>query len=80
LENILTKKCVISRTATGRPYIGETSIEGLFVAGGCNGYSAMSSDAIGEVTSHLILNGKLPNHYPPDAFRIEFEEEGKMAF
>ncbi|MFN8356480.1 MAG: FAD-dependent oxidoreductase [Spirosomataceae bacterium] len=75
LENTLTKKCVISRTATGRPYVGETATQGLFLAGGCNGYSAMCSDAIGNVASHLILNGKLPEYYPTDAFTIEYMEE-----
>lgn len=74
LEFTMTKKCVISRTETGRPYIGETSIAGLFVAGGCNGYSAMCSDAIGSVVSNLILNGSIPKDYPPNAFSIMYEE------
>jgi sarcosine oxidase len=77
METILTKKCIISRTATGRPYIGETSIKGLYLAGGCNGYSAMCSDAIGAVAANLLVNDKFPNNYPRNAFRIEYIEEGK---
>lgn len=72
IENILTKKCVISRTATGRPYIGETSIKGLYLAGGCNGYSAMCSEAIGGVAASLIVNNKFPDNYPRNAFSIEY--------
>lgn len=75
LENMLTKKCVISRTATGRPYIGETSIKGLYLAGGCNGYSAMCSEAIGGVAASFIVHDKFPDNYPTDAFSIEYLED-----
>lgn len=74
LECVLTKKCIISRTETGRPYIGETSIAGLFLAGGCNGYSAMCSDAIGSVASHLVLKGIIPENYPKNGFNIMYDE------
>ncbi|MBP8241476.1 MAG: FAD-dependent oxidoreductase [Thermoflexales bacterium] len=70
VEAYLTKRCVISRTAHGRPYIGETDRAGLFVAGGCNGNSAMSSDAIGSVAAHLMTQGGLPPSYAPDAFEL----------
>ncbi|MEP7268237.1 MAG: FAD-dependent oxidoreductase [Saprospiraceae bacterium] len=73
LECVLTKKCIISRTVTGRPYIGATSMAGLFLAGGCNGYSAMCSDAIGRVASHLVLKGLIPENYPQNAFSIMYE-------
>lgn len=70
VEGYLTKRCVISRTAHGRPYIGETDQPGLFVAGGCNGNSAMSSDAIGRVAAHRMTQGGLPPGYPSDAFEL----------
>lgn len=70
VEAYLTKRCVISRSAHGRPYIGETDRAGLFVAGGCNGNSAMSSDAIGSVAAHLMTQGGLPPSYAPDAFEL----------
>lgn len=72
IEDTVVKKCIISRTAHGRPYIGETTQQGLFVAGGCNGYSAMCSDAIGNVASHLILNGVLPEGFVPNAFELVY--------
>lgn len=72
IENMVTKKCVISRTATGRPYIGETSMKNLYLAGGCNGYSAMCSEAIGGVAASFILNNKFPDNYPRNAFNIEY--------
>ena len=73
LESVMTKKCIISRTETGRPYIGETSIAGLFLAGGCNGYSAMCSDAIGRVASNLIVKGATPKNYHHKAFSIIYD-------
>jgi sarcosine oxidase len=72
LENVLTKKCIISRTEHGRPYIGETQQKGLFVAGGCNGYSAMCSDAMGKVAAHFVQNNVLPEGYAPNAFEIRY--------
>ena len=72
VEAYLTKRCVISRSAHGRPYIGETDRARLFVAGGCNGNSAMSSDAIGSVAAHLMTLGGLPAGYPTDAFELVY--------
>jgi sarcosine oxidase len=72
LDCTLTKKCIISRTPTGRPYIGETPLKGLYLAGGCNGYSAMCSDAIGRVAAHFVLHGAAPSPYPADGFRIVY--------
>ena len=68
-----TKKCIISRTAHGRPYIGESMQQGLYIAGGCNGYSAMCSDAIGHVAAQIILTGHYPKGYPEKAFEIMFQ-------
>lgn len=70
INEVIIKKCIISRTAHGKPYIGETKQPNLFVAGGCNGYSAMCSDAIGSVASHLMLTGYLPNNYEKNAFEL----------
>ena len=70
----LTKKCIMSRTEHGRPYIGETITLGLFIAGGCHGHSAMASDGMGSVAAHLALNGSLPDGYPKDAFEIKYDD------
>ena len=66
----LTKRCIINRSVHVRPYIGETKQPGLYVASGCNGYSAMCSDAIGGVASHLLINRKLPDNYSVKDFEI----------
>ena len=69
-----TKKCITSYTAHGQPYIGETNSKGLFVAGGCNGYSAMCSDAIGFVAAHLMINGTIPEEFPADCFQLHYQD------
>lgn len=70
-----TKKCITSYTAHGRPYIGETNRKGMFVAGGCNGYSAMCSDAIGNVAAHLMINGIIPKEFPSDSFQLHYQNQ-----
>lgn len=70
VESYFTHNCIISRTAHGRPYIGETSLPGLFVAGGCNGYSAMCSDAIGAVACEMIIKKEIT--YTNNTFKIKY--------
>lgn len=48
-----TKRCAISRTVHGRPYLGSLG-PGLLVAAGGNGYSAMCSDALGQRAARLL--------------------------
>lgn len=73
ITNYLTKKCIISRTPNARPFIGESEQKGLYISGGCNGYSAMCSDAIGHVTAHLVINGTIPNFFSPNFFEIVYQ-------
>ena len=68
-----TKRCIISRSVHGRPYIGETSRPGCFVASGCNGYSAMCSDAIGKLAAHLIVYKNLPQGYDEKDFELAYQ-------
>ncbi len=75
IENYYTRNCIISRTVHGRPYIGETNLPGLFVAGGCNGYSAMCSNEIGNIAAHLIQQCKLPKSYNSTEFEVVYEEK-----
>jgi sarcosine oxidase len=70
-ESFTTKACVISRTSTDNPYIDKVD-EGLFVATGCNGYSAMSSDAQGRVASNLIMTGSYPFGYSHEDFQARY--------
>lgn len=73
ISETLTKRCIISRSIHGRPYIGEHERAGLFIAAGCNGYSAMCSDAIGSVAAQLIVHGAIPMDYAPDSFEIIYQ-------
>ena len=56
LSETSTKRCLITYTAHGLPYIDEME-EGLFVAIGGNGRGAKSSDAIGAAAADLALEG-----------------------
>ena len=69
----LTKRCVISRSAHGRPYIGESNQQGLYFACGCNGYSAMCSDAIGKIAASVMVSGKAPAGFSLDDLRLVYE-------
>jgi len=64
-----TKPCVISRTTTLNPYI-DVIEPGLFVATGCNGYSAMTSDGQGQVAAYLVLTGQYPAGYQAADFAV----------
>ncbi len=57
LETVFPKKCIVTKTAHGKPYIGEIEKD-LFVSTGGNGYSAMCSDALGELSAELMISGK----------------------
>ncbi len=63
---------MISRTVTENPYIEEIA-KGLFVAVGCNGYSAMSSDAQGRQAAALVTNGIFDIGYTKENFKAAFK-------
>ena len=69
---ISLKPCVISRTKTENPYIGEVE-DGLFVLHGCNGYSAMSSDAQGRQAVALITTDKFDSGYSESDFKLVYK-------
>ncbi|MEO8765185.1 MAG: FAD-dependent oxidoreductase, partial [Ginsengibacter sp.] len=71
-EIFLTKRCIISFTSHRKPYIGSLNNDGLFVATGGNGYSAMCSDALGRIASHLLTDGVFPAEYSAESFRPVF--------
>ncbi|MEO8412725.1 MAG: FAD-binding oxidoreductase [Ginsengibacter sp.] len=67
-----TKRCIVSFTKHRKPYIGQLDNRGLFVACGGNGYSAMCSDALGNIASHLVTDGIFPKEYSAATFRPIF--------
>lgn len=70
-EKYISKRCIITRTAHGKPYIGEIE-KNLFVATGGNGYSAMCSDEIGFIAASMITNETFPKNYNSDNFSPVF--------
>jgi len=59
---------------TWKPYIGWLDDQGLFVACGGNGYSAMCSDALGSIASHLLTKGVFPKEYSAATFKPVFTQ------
>lgn len=57
VENLKSKRCLISRTKTKKAYIGKADEHQLFVAAGGNGYTAMCSEATGEIAAFFTVHG-----------------------
>lgn len=68
VQSYKTKRCIISRTKHRQAYIGPTDSYHLYVAAGGNGYSAMCSDALGEVAASITLNGTTPEEFSLESF------------
>ena len=71
-DEYFTKRCIVSYTKHGKPYIGALNNKGLFVAAVGNGYSAMCSDALGRIAAHLMAYGSFPEDYTAAAFQPIF--------
>lgn len=67
IETCYEKKCIVAYTHHGKPYIGEVD-DKIFVAAGGNGYSAMSSDALGKIASELLLTNNFPKEFFSENF------------
>ncbi len=67
-EEFTTRKCIITRTPHGKPYIGALDKKGLFVASGGNGYGAMCSDALGKIAANLLIENSFPVEYDEKDF------------
>ena len=72
VKSFFTKRCIVAFTKHGKPYIGPLNDNGLFVAAGGNGYSAMCSDALGRIASHLLTEGIFPPEYSAALFQPVF--------
>ncbi|MEO6844961.1 MAG: FAD-binding oxidoreductase [Ginsengibacter sp.] len=71
IEACYEKKCIVCYTQHGKPYIGEVD-DKIFVAAGGNGYSAMSSDALGKIAAALLLKNNFPIEYLSENFAPVF--------
>jgi sarcosine oxidase len=72
-----TKRCLITYTAHGLPYIDQVE-PGLFVALGGNGRGAKSSDAIGRAAAALAL-GNWDDPLPQESFSIPSDAANEPA-
>jgi glycine/D-amino acid oxidase-like deaminating enzyme len=72
VKEYFTKRCIVSFTKHRKPYIGTLNNEGLFVACGGNGYSAMCSDALGRIAANLLTEGTFPEEYSSESFKPVF--------
>ncbi|HEY8659681.1 MAG TPA: FAD-dependent oxidoreductase [Hanamia sp.] len=72
IEDCLTKRCIVTFTRHGHPYIGSTDQKDLFIAAGGNGYAAMCSDAIGKIAATLIQEGFFPKGFSSKDFHPVF--------
>ena len=70
--SVHTRHCIIHRTPSGRPCIGHAGAPGLYVVAGCNGYSAMCSDALGRLAAHYVQWDTLPASYEHSLFAPQF--------
>jgi sarcosine oxidase len=64
-----TKRCILSRTPSGRPIVAQVS-DRVYVATGGNGEGAKSSDALGRLVAGLVLGWEWPGEIPRNAFRV----------
>lgn len=74
IENSFSKKCIVCYTKHGKPYIGEVG-KNWFVAAGGNGYSAMSSDALGKLAATFLVENQFPKPFSALDFRPVYEEQ-----
>jgi sarcosine oxidase len=64
-----TKRCILTRTPSKRQFIGKLENSNVYVATGGNGYSAMCSDALGNLSSYVVENnGEFPSNFSKSDF------------
>lgn len=71
-KECIAKKCIVTYTQHGKPYIGSVNDKGLFVAAGGNGYGAMSSDALGRIAAEVVTKNIFPKEYDENDFAPVF--------
>lgn len=65
-----TKRCLITYTSHGKPYIDALQPGRLYVATGGNGSSAKSSDSLGRMAAELMHQGHWSINLDPILFKI----------
>jgi len=73
-REFFTKRCIITYTHHRKQYIGKID-DGIYVATGGNGFSAICSDALGKIEDHVVLHDSFPEPYNEKDFAPVFEDE-----
>ena len=74
IEESFEKKCIVTYTKHGQPYIGALENNGLYIAAGGNGYGAMCSEALGNIAATFLLENKFPAGFSEQDFIPVFED------
>lgn len=69
---MVTDSCVVNKTPTGRQYIDEFPVAGVYSLLGGNGQVAKSADELGRIAAHRVVGGTVPNEYRDTDFRLRF--------
>ncbi len=67
VKEYFTKRCIVTQTQHKNQYIGGIE-DGVYIATGGNGYSAMCSDAVGKIAAHVVLHDQFPEPYKLEDF------------
>jgi len=69
-----TKRCLVTYTPSGKPFIDGVEPGRVYVAVGGNGKGAHPSDAIGRIAAGLVMKNEWCSPLDRDPFRVEFAE------
>jgi glycine/D-amino acid oxidase-like deaminating enzyme len=67
-----TSSCVVTKAPTGRPYIAEPEPGMYFLVDGI-GAIAKSSDEIGRIAAHRVVDGSVPTEYADEDFAARWQ-------
>lgn len=69
-----TKPCIFADSTNQRPFIDEWIAGRVYVATGCCGASAKSSDELGRLACQLVAHGTVDEDYNSESFKAIFVE------
>lgn len=75
-DAFMPKRCLITYTPSGRPYVDRVG-PGVYVAAAGNGVGAKSSDAVGALVAGLVRAGEWVDDLPSDIFAVPAGENAK---
>lgn len=75
VRSVRAKRCLVTYSAHGKPYIDELG-DGLFVATAGNGAAAACSDALGRLAADLITETPWPAEFDRRDFERRFADSG----